>query len=324
MAEQVSSVLFLNVNNDRRTLNPLFKTFVEKDGLAFGPRSEKVIDLCADRIAHGNITCLFELDYAGVQTILDGLDAKCSFAFFVETYNNSDAAFRYLVIYPTDCEVSVIAHIAYTKDGNFLPNMLRPATDTDKRNNAEYMAYTFGELFEKAFVVFQINDIYFVLTHQGLSKASRKLQTSFLVNWLNTNLPPDSKVAVFGDFNAFDPDTNAPNMEQMNIFLESGFKNLVSFDHSTFKPYAYDILHLIKRPEDVEIYKQFLALKPSEITDAISDDFYNACVNFELKTPAHVALDNVFVKGFDKLPVCTVTEPGFMSSDHAAVEFHPF
>lgn len=314
----MAQVASLNVNTDRRLGSKFYEYFAENDKLGVNYRIDMLIEWVNSLLQQNTIVCLFEI----LPDVIDKITFRIKDAqIIVRAYNFSQAAFRYLIIAPPNISLYPLYHVAYTTDGQFIADSDRPATDLDKKANKEYQELTFGELFEKSFVCFSVGNTNIILTHQGLGTNQRKLQSQFLMSWIEKNLSANASVAILGDFNAFDPEKNIPYMEQNNIFLHGGFVNLVPFDMPTFRPYPYDVRHLISDKEKLKKFDDFVQMSktPELTTEVNAKAFYDFCHSIEITTN-FIALDNVYVKNVlnpsvDVISCCC-------NSDHAALLFN--
>jgi hypothetical protein len=309
-------VCYLNVNSDRRLNQPLYSCYSEK----YGPkkRVELLIELINVNMEGNILTCLFEID-----NYMNKELEKLENCFIItKPYNNDSFSFKFMIFVPLHQQnlISEINHKPLTLSGNFINDTTRPKTDIDKKNDVEYMEETLGELFEKSFVHLVFNDTNIIITHFGIGYKQKLSQAQCLMNYtnnINNNLP----LIIGGDFNAFDNNTNGSYMEQMNVFENNGFKNMVDYNVSTFEPYPFDIRFMLN-VEEQKVYDKFiLESRTSSNILELANNFYNYCSNVKLNQVKPVALDNIFIKNIDRLCEVKVI-PNCCNSDHALLQLN--
>lgn len=311
-------ISFLNVNSDRRLNQPLYSCYTEKYGAK--KRIELLTQLINQNMNNHIITCLFEIDNFMFSEL-----QKFDNSFIIsKPYNNDLFSFKFMIFIPLHLKhlVSNIYHIPLTLSGNFINDATRPKTDNDKKNDIEYMEETLGELFEKSFVHVVIDNVNLILTHFGIGYKQKLNQAQCLINYVNNitnnnNLP----FIIGGDFNAFDNNTNGSYTQQMNVFTDCGFKNMVEYNVSTFEPYPFDIRFMLNS-DDQKVYDKFISDSKnsnSSIIYQLASDFYNFCSNAKLNNVQPVALDNVFIKNINTSVSSIHIIPNCCNSDHALI-----
>ncbi|VBB17660.1 hypothetical protein YASMINEVIRUS_123 [Yasminevirus sp. GU-2018] len=316
------SVVFSNFNSDRRLGQPLYQKFTEYDVKV---RTQTLLEKLKDP---KDIYCIFEIEQPTVDAVKTAVqnDYQC----LVGVYNNSQQAFRYLVLVPKFYTIVSCQNICLSKNYTFVENKDRPQTDDERRQSSEYMSITGGDLFEKAMMFMVLKDesgvkFNLVVTHLGLGVPARLFQSAKLVEWVKNNISSNDITIIGGDLNSFDPKTETVCTEQMEIFLKDGYTNLVAFNTPTFWPYDFDIRYMLKG-DDLKTYDDFIAR--SKVTNGDSADmvklateFYDFCTDRKTKVKGNdIALDNVFVKGIDPSKTSVEIINQFCNSDHSAIK----
>ena len=280
MSNQILKGHILNFNTDRRLFSKLYRKWAY---LRPETRIPDVAQLIRKSVLEGGIEVLFEITEGVQEEIVELVTKDSTIQHISGTYNLStgktknDGSFKYSIFLPDSIEVLKVENIAFTNAGlipqitdgeetqiehkefSFFPDELRPKTDNDKRSSKWYMDITGGEFFEKSFMCLQLSsfgvEFYLIVTHMGLSEQARLKQSQKLVQWTKVNIPENSRIMLGGDFNAF-KQSGGTYMDQMQVFLDCDFKNLVDFSVGTFKNYPYDIGYLIDEahPSSVNEY----------------------------------------------------------------------
>lgn len=315
----MSCIVFSNFNSDRRLRDPLYQKFTGYD-------VKERIQILLKELEHlKDIYCIFEIEQQTVDDIKSAIqnDYQCLAGF----YNDSQLAFRFLVLIPRSYKIISSQNICLSKDYTFVEDKDRPQTDVDRRQNKEYMSITGGDLFEKAMMFMVLENelgvkFNLVVTHLGLGVQPRLFQSSKLVEWVKQNTNSNDITIIGGDFNSFDPKTNTICVEQMEIFLKEGYKNLVDFDVPTFCWYDYDIRYMLKG-DDLKTYDDFITRSKAMDVDIakLATEFYDFCKDCKTKIKGNnIALDNIFVKGIDPSKTSVEIIDKFCNSDHCAIK----
>jgi hypothetical protein len=322
------SIVFHNINSDRRIFSPLYSKFVSEYGVA--SCIELLIAYYSKMLSESKIVCLCEVDNETEKNLREGLMKSFSDAHFMSVnYNNDAYSFKYFIAIPSKYSlIEPCRSVALTNNFEFVSNEERPATDEEKKSSIDYMERTGGEFYEKSFVHMMIGDgsssFQLIVTHMGLGVPQRVKQAMRLNYWIRENCDAKIPLVIVGDFNAFDPVSGDICKEQMSQFEANGFEHAINYYTSTFEPLPYDILFKIKEASDISKYKEFIARSKSEkdssVMEALSQEFYDFCKSVLLKETLPVALDNVFYRGIT-LCDCEIT-PQCCNSDHASVRMY--
>ena len=329
------SIVYLNFNTDRRLLNKLYSTW---NHLSAESRIPEIAKKAIEFVKDGVIVVIFEITEDIQEQLVSLITGNCKCNHIGGTYNQSvgktksDGSFKFSVFLPTHIEVKNVVNAAFTNAGmiencdkehkefELFPEEFRPKNDNDRKAAKWYMDITLGELFEKGFLCLHLNcygtEFYLIVTHMGLSNQARIKQSEKLMKWISENIPKDSMIVLGGDFNAFDAVKNGTYMEQMQIFLKDGFKNLLDFGVGTFIPYPYDVRYLLDEIDSVTYDKLVSETRTRDATPEEIQAFKNLIETASQKSQIPATLDNVFVKGFKDRSKCAIHKN---SSDHVAL-----
>lgn len=353
-------VVFLNVAADRRLNLPLYYRFADKYNPL--KRIDKVEQFVREHVDMGHIVCLAEVDSEMYKMLYERCPASPQYTIYMSPYNRDPDAFKFVIFVPTcTYAITEFNPYPLTSDFTYVDPEQRPSTDEARRASAEYMDKTGGELFEKSFCHLVVNvlddpadlpvdasdppasehpptdsdiqtrenktskyknSFHLFVTHMGLGKEQKVLQSKRLVEWINTNMIEPTKLPhlIIGDFNAFDGGNIC--QPQMDVFMSNGYTQCVPFTRSTFTPYEYDQKYLFDDSTNVAEYDALVArARNTELTEnemkMLQDQFYELCMNAPRKENPSIALDNAFVKNMtvhDVIVTCRSCD-----SDHASI-----
>ena len=324
------TIVFANCNSDRRLLGFFGDCYPE---LKIENRIDRISALLIDDLDKTTILILFELDEVFLQLLINKIKENKDYHFKYAIYNNSDLAFRYLVISKIEGIVETLETFPLTKSGKFVHNKDRPDAippknitklecdveyiekrDLSKQKYEEYKDEVLRDNFDKSIikVSYHGNDIYCV--HLGLSIDARMNQTMKIIEIVKEeSVKKNRNFVIGGDFNSFDTKDNKPiTFKKQLKFIKNNLDCvwLTNSTKCTFDPFPYDI-HYHLDDSDLGVFNRLIQQKNIE-------DFKVYCKAMALKyeTTENAAFDHIFCSKNIQCNELIVIHPKNHITDH--------